>query len=103
MKLGSLHDPVLDDVRDFKVCDEAMTKMGVSDADKMTIFMLVAAVLHLGNITFEDNHDDAKGQYMSVACALMQYGYEEVLGQFLMAHHSLGTGVPSSTCALLVS
>ena len=62
LKLGSLHDPVLDDTRDFRVCDEAMTKMGVSDADKMAIFMLVAAVLHLGNITFEENQEDAKGQ-----------------------------------------
>ncbi|XP_076466820.1 unconventional myosin-VI-like isoform X2 [Babylonia areolata] len=61
LKLGSLHDPVLDDVRDFKVCDDAMTKMGVSDADKLGIFMLVAAVLHLGNIDFEDNIEDAKG------------------------------------------
>ncbi|KAK7108574.1 unconventional myosin-VI-like isoform X2 [Littorina saxatilis] len=60
-QLGSLNDPVLDDVRDFRVCDEAMTKMGISDADKSGIFMLVAAVLHLGNITFEENTEDTKG------------------------------------------
>ncbi|KAL8613682.1 hypothetical protein ACOMHN_029774 [Nucella lapillus] len=60
-KMGGLKDRVLDDVRDFKVCDEAMTKMGVSDEDKMAIFMLVAGVLHLGNIAFEDNHDDSSG------------------------------------------
>ena len=71
LKLGSLHDPVLDDVRDFRVCDEAMTKMGVSDADKMTVFMLVAAVLHLGNITFEENQEDAKGQYVDSALTII--------------------------------
>ena len=59
--MGSLNDRVLDDVRDFKVCDEAMTKMGVSDADKMAIFNLVAGVLHLGNITFEEDHNDTTG------------------------------------------
>lgn len=62
LKKGSLHDPVLDDVRDFRVCDEAMSKMGISDADKLAIFTLVAAVLHLGNITFEENHEDTKGE-----------------------------------------
>ncbi|XP_046550361.1 LOW QUALITY PROTEIN: unconventional myosin-VI-like [Haliotis rubra] len=61
LKLGSLHDPILDDVRDFTVCSEAMTKMGITDADKNNIFRLVAAVLHLGNITFEDNQEDTKG------------------------------------------
>lgn len=69
LKLGSLHDPVLDDVRDFKVCDEAMSKMGVSDADKVGIFMLVAAVLHLGNVAFEENTDDAKGGCKVVVAA----------------------------------
>lgn len=61
LKLGCLHDAVIDDVRDFQVCNEAMSKMGVSDADKLAIFMLVAAVLHLGNVMFEENQD-AKGQ-----------------------------------------
>ncbi|XP_076444553.1 unconventional myosin-VI-like [Babylonia areolata] len=61
VKMGSLKDRVLDDVRDFKVCDEAMSKMGVSDEDKMAIFMMVAGVLHLGNIAFEENHDDSRG------------------------------------------
>ncbi|XP_071114044.1 unconventional myosin-VI-like isoform X1 [Haliotis cracherodii] len=61
LKLGSLNDPILDDVRDFTVCSEAMTKMGITDADKNNIFRLVAAVLHLGNITFEENQDDTKG------------------------------------------
>jgi myosin-6 len=60
LKLGSLQDRVLDDVRDFRVCDEAMTKMGMSDADKMGIFILVAAVLHLGNVAFEED-DSSKG------------------------------------------
>ncbi|XP_062599894.1 unconventional myosin-VI-like isoform X3 [Saccostrea cucullata] len=61
LKQGSLHDPVLDDVRDFQVCDSAMTHLGVSNEDKHSIYTLVASVLHLGNIMFEENMDDTKG------------------------------------------
>ena len=48
------------------MCDEAMTKMGISDADKLGVFMLVAGVLHLGNVAFEENMEDAKGEVCSV-------------------------------------
>lgn len=61
MKLGSLYDPIMDDVKEFKVLDRAISQMGISDVDKYGIYTLVASVLHLGNISFEENHDDAKG------------------------------------------
>ncbi|XP_076076896.1 unconventional myosin-VI-like isoform X1 [Mytilus galloprovincialis] len=61
LKDGSLHDPKLDDMNDFKTCDLAMTHLGISDEDKLSIYTLVAAVLHLGNLEFEENVDDAKG------------------------------------------
>ena len=61
MKDGSLNDPVLDDVRDFRVCEEAMVRLGFTDSDRNSIYKLVAALLHLGNISFEDNHEDSKG------------------------------------------
>lgn len=62
LKQGSLHDPVLDDVRDFQVCDGAMTHLGISNEDKHSIYTLVASVLHLGNIVFEENMEDTKGE-----------------------------------------
>ncbi|WAR09213.1 MYO6-like protein [Mya arenaria] len=61
LKNGSLHDPVLDDVRDFKVCDDAMSHLGMSDDERFSVYTVVAAVLHLGNIEFEDNHEDTRG------------------------------------------
>ncbi|XP_041352149.1 unconventional myosin-VI-like [Gigantopelta aegis] len=61
LKMGSLHDPVIDDVKNFKVCDEAMAKMGLSPGDRQLVYQLVAAVLHLGNVAFEDNTEDSKG------------------------------------------
>lgn len=61
LKDGSLNDPKLDDVNDFKVCDTAMTHLGINDDEKMSIYTLVSAVLHLGNLEFEENLEDAKG------------------------------------------
>ncbi|KAK3696816.1 hypothetical protein RRG08_016866 [Elysia crispata] len=61
LKLGSLHDPVLDDVKDFGVCDAAMKHLGFGDQERLGIYGLVAAILHLGNVAFDDNSDDAKG------------------------------------------
>ncbi|XP_059157656.1 unconventional myosin-VI-like [Physella acuta] len=61
LKQGSLRDPVLDDIQDFNVCDAAMKHLGFKDEERLGIYALVAAILHLGNISFEDNADDAKG------------------------------------------
>ncbi|ESO83449.1 hypothetical protein LOTGIDRAFT_133465 [Lottia gigantea] len=69
LKKGSLKDPVLDDVRDFNVCNEAMTKMGINNEDRLGIFTIVASVLHLGNISFEENHEDTKGGCMITKAA----------------------------------
>lgn len=33
----------------------------MSDDERMQIYTMVAAVLHLGNIVFEDNPEDTKG------------------------------------------
>lgn len=61
MKLGSLRDIQMDDVNDFKLTDDAMTHMGLSDSEKLTIYTIIAGVLHLGNVSFEENLEDTKG------------------------------------------
>ena len=38
-----------------------MDQMGVTPQDKYHIYRTVAAVLHLGNITFEDDPESTKG------------------------------------------
>ncbi|KAG7207380.1 hypothetical protein KM043_009038 [Ampulex compressa] len=58
---GSLEDPILDDVEGFNNIDQALTRLGLSEAERMEIYTMVAAVLHLGNIDFEDNPEDTKG------------------------------------------
>jgi len=39
-----------------------MDHMGLSSQDKINIYSTVAAVLHLGNINFEDNSESTKGE-----------------------------------------
>lgn len=58
---GPIKDPILDDYDDFKHLDEALSRLGVSDTTKMEIYALVAGVLHLGNVSFEENPEDVRG------------------------------------------
>lgn len=58
---GSLPDPILDDIEGFNTVDQAFTRLGLSPAERLKIYTMVAAVLHLGNIGFEDNPEDTKG------------------------------------------
>ncbi|XP_069688950.1 myosin heavy chain 95F isoform X3 [Periplaneta americana] len=58
---GGLRDTMLDDVEDFKNMDTALNRLGLSDSERLNIYTMVAAVLHLGNVAFEDNPEDTKG------------------------------------------
>ena len=58
---GPLRDPQLDDVKDFNQCDQSMDNMGLTAQDKINIYSTVAAVLHLGNINFQDDPEGTKG------------------------------------------
>ncbi|XP_063377350.1 myosin heavy chain 95F [Cydia fagiglandana] len=51
---GGLRDPILDDVDHFQALHQALTRVGLSDAEKKSVYSVVAAVLHLGNIQFEE-------------------------------------------------
>ncbi|XP_077409023.1 unconventional myosin-VI-like isoform X4 [Vanacampus margaritifer] len=54
VKAGPLKDPLLDDHGDFQRMLVAMKKIGLDDAEKLDLFRVVAGVLHLGNIDFEE-------------------------------------------------
>jgi len=64
MAKGALRDIQLDDVGDFQLTDQAMTHMGLSESEKLAIYGIVAGVLHLGNIMFNDD-PAAKGWLVS--------------------------------------
>ncbi|XP_041951240.1 myosin VIa isoform X3 [Alosa sapidissima] len=54
MKAGPLKDPLLDDQGDFTRMSVAMKKIGLDDTEKLDLFRVVAGVLHLGNVDFEE-------------------------------------------------
>jgi len=60
-KEGALVDPIVNDLADYRAMDSALDHFGVSPADKATIYQIVAAILHLGNVQFEDSPNDNKG------------------------------------------
>ncbi|XP_050441018.1 myosin heavy chain 95F isoform X1 [Adelges cooleyi] len=60
-KQGGLKDPMLDDVKGFATMDEALSRLGLSSKERCDIYTIVAAVLHLGNIEFEENLESTKG------------------------------------------
>uniref|UniRef100_A0A8B9LAS2 Unconventional myosin-VI n=1 Tax=Astyanax mexicanus TaxID=7994 RepID=A0A8B9LAS2_ASTMX len=59
MKAGPLKDPLLDDQGDFNRMVVAMKKIGLDDAEKLNLFRVVAGVLHLGNIDFEEKQQES--------------------------------------------
>eukprot|EP00795_Rhopilema_esculentum_P017125 gene17125-8649_t len=58
---GSPKTAELNDAADFKRMDQAMDAVGISTQTKMDIYRVVAAVLHLGNVEFQENTKDKKG------------------------------------------
>ncbi|KAJ4921579.1 hypothetical protein JOQ06_029601, partial [Pogonophryne albipinna] len=54
VKAGPLKDPLLDDQGDFNRMSGAMKKIGLDDSEKLDLFRVVAGVLHLGNVDFEE-------------------------------------------------
>ncbi len=59
---ASLKDPSIHDAEDYRILETSMDKVGLSPAEKADLFRITAAVLHLGNICFEENHKDKKGK-----------------------------------------
>lgn len=54
-KQGILIDPIVDDLVDFKNTDRSLDNFGVELDEKKNIYRIVAALLHLGNVTFEES------------------------------------------------
>ena len=66
---ASLTDPAIHDADEFKVLEQSMDHVGLSGEEKADIFRVVASVLHLGNIAFEENSRDKKGEVWWVGVA----------------------------------
>uniref|UniRef100_A0A668U231 Unconventional myosin-VI n=1 Tax=Oreochromis aureus TaxID=47969 RepID=A0A668U231_OREAU len=68
VKTGALKDPLLDDHGDFNRMCEAMKKIGLNDTEKLDLFRVVAGVLHLGNIDFEETGSSSGGCVLKNQC-----------------------------------
>uniref|UniRef100_A0A8C5R6U5 Unconventional myosin-VI n=1 Tax=Leptobrachium leishanense TaxID=445787 RepID=A0A8C5R6U5_9ANUR len=83
LKHGSLKDPLLDDHGDFNRMCGAMKKIGLDDTEKLDLFRVVAGVLHLGNIDFEDTGGTSGGCNLknqsskSLQCCSVLLGLDE--------------------------
>lgn len=60
-RLGSIADQLIDDFKCYQQTDRALTNFGLDERQKLAVYGIVAAVLHLGNIDFCDDHDDNRG------------------------------------------
>ena len=49
------------DVKEFQHLQQSMTDIGMSRQEKADLFSIVAAVLHLGNLQFEEETHTKKG------------------------------------------
>ena len=52
---------MLDDAQDFRTVDQDLKNLGMDDKERIYVYTTIASVLHLGNITFEDDPDDNRG------------------------------------------
>ena len=53
---ASLKDLSIHDTEDYRMLEQSMDKIGLTGEEKADLFRVTAAVLHLGNISFEENH-----------------------------------------------
>lgn len=51
----------MNDYEDFQSLHDALGRIGLTDEERIQIYANVAAVLHLGNIEFEDDPEDTRG------------------------------------------
>lgn len=60
---------MLDDLGDFNRMVVAMKKIGLDDTEKLNLFRVVAGVLHLGNIDFEET-GSTSGSHSDCTCRI---------------------------------
>ncbi|XP_063040184.1 myosin VIb [Engraulis encrasicolus] len=80
VQVGALKDPLLDDQGDFNRMCTAMKKIGLDDTEKLNLFRVVAGVLHLGNIDFEDTGSTSGGCTLMNQSSLTLKHCAELLG-----------------------
>lgn len=52
---GPLYDIKMDDLEDFKTSLKVMAEMGLDESAQESIFSILAGILHLGNVVFQES------------------------------------------------
>ncbi|XP_060116281.1 unconventional myosin-Va isoform X5 [Heteronotia binoei] len=89
--------PVIDGIDDAKEMENtrrACTLLGIVDSYQMGIFQILAAILHLGNVSFTSRDADSctippKHEPLSIFCGLMGVEYEQMA--HWLCHRKLAT------------
>ncbi|XP_034257652.1 unconventional myosin-Vb isoform X5 [Pantherophis guttatus] len=85
----------VDDAEDFEKTKQAFTLLGVKESYQMTIFKILAAVLHLGNVDFRSERDGEscsitnQDQHLHHFCRLL--GVEHSQMEHWLCHRKLVT------------
>uniref|UniRef100_A0A803WFX7 Myosin VB n=1 Tax=Ficedula albicollis TaxID=59894 RepID=A0A803WFX7_FICAL len=85
----------VDDAADFEKTRHAFTLLGVKESHQMTIFRIIAAILHLGNLEIQGERDgeacsvSSEDEHLSSFCSLL--GVEHSQMQHWLCHRKLVT------------
>ncbi|XP_069737409.1 unconventional myosin-Vb-like isoform X2 [Phaenicophaeus curvirostris] len=85
----------VDDAADFEKTRHAFTLLGVNESHQMTIFRIIAAILHLGNLEIQAERDgdacsiSSKDEHLKDFCSLL--GMERSQMQYWLCHRKLIT------------
>uniref|UniRef100_A0A8C3NQ89 Uncharacterized protein n=1 Tax=Geospiza parvula TaxID=87175 RepID=A0A8C3NQ89_GEOPR len=85
----------MDDADDFEKTRHAFTLLGVKESHQMTIFRIIAAILHLGNLKIQGERDgevcsvSSEDEHLSSFCSLL--GVEHSQMQHWLCHRKLVT------------
>ncbi|XP_055517070.1 LOW QUALITY PROTEIN: unconventional myosin-Va-like [Leucoraja erinacea] len=87
----------IDDAKEMMNTRHACTLLGINESHQMGIFRVLAAVLHLGNVTVQANDRDAencfippKTEHLIIFCELLGVDYEQMA--HWLCHRKIITG-----------
>lgn len=70
------HNDNLNSFQDFIAVDKALIDIGVSSNERLKIYKTLAAILHLGNVAFEENPSLEGCQIVDITRKHIEYAAE---------------------------
>lgn len=86
LKGTNFNIPNVDDASDFYQLNKSMNILGFSKEEKIKIFKIISAILHLGNLEFKENNDQVSllnNEVLTNVCSLLKIPREKFLMSLL--------------------